>query len=123
VTFTVWAPDLQRVRLQVGGTDHEMQPGEGGWWHADVEAAPGTDYAFLLGDDDTPLPDPRSQWQPHGVHAASRTYDHDAFAWTDASWHGRALEGSVIYELHIGTFTPGRTFDAAIERLDQRLRR
>ncbi|VXB21051.1 malto-oligosyltrehalose trehalohydrolase [Aeromicrobium sp. 9AM] len=118
MTFTVWAPDLQRVRLQVGGTDHAMQPGEGGWWHADVEAEPGTDYAFLLGDDDTPLPDPRSRWQPSGVHAASRTYDHDDFAWTDADWHGRALEGSVIYELHIGTFTPGRTFDAAIERLD-----
>ena len=118
MTFTVWCPDLQRVRLRVGGTDHEMHLGEGGWWHADVDAEPGTDYAFLLGDDDTPLPDPRSTWQPHGVHAASRTYDHDAFAWTDADWQGRALEGSVIYELHIGTFTPGRTFDAAIERLD-----
>lgn len=116
--LTVWCPDLQRVRLRVGGTDHEMQLREGGWWHAEVAAEPGTDYAFLLGDDDTPLPDPRSTWQPHGVHEASRTYDHDAFAWTDAGWPGRTLEGSVIYELHIGTFTPGRTFDAAIERLD-----
>ena len=116
--FTVWCPDLQRVRLQVGGTDDEMQLREGGWWHAEVDAGPGADYAFLLGDDDTPLPDPRSRWQPHGVHEASRTYDHDAFAWRDADWQGRALEGSVIYELHIGTFTPGRTFDAAIERLD-----
>ncbi len=116
--FTVWCPDLQRVRLRVGGTDHEMQLGESGWWYAGVDALPGTDYAFLLGDDDTPLPDPRSTWQPQGVHAASRTYDHSAFAWTDSSWEGRELEGAVIYELHMGTFTPGRTFDAAIERLD-----
>jgi maltooligosyltrehalose trehalohydrolase len=119
MTFTVWCPDLQRVRLRVGGTDHDMQPWRrSGWWYAEVDAEPGTDYAFLLGDDDTPLPDPRSAWQPHGVHGASRTYAHDAFAWTDDAWQGRGLEGSVIYELHIGTFTPGRTFDAAIERLD-----
>lgn len=127
MTFTVWCPDLQRVRLRVGGTDHEMQLGDGGWWHADVDSPAGTDYAYLLGDDDTPLPDPRSAWQPYGVHGASRTYDHDAFVWTDSSWQGCALEGAVIYELHIGTFTggeqlgggtPGRTFDAAIERLD-----
>jgi len=119
MTFTVWCPDLDRVRLRVGGTDHEMTPWErSGWWFADVDAAPGTDYAFLLGDDDAPLPDPRSVWQPQGVHEASRTYDQDAFAWTDGSWDGRELARSVIYELHIGTFTPGGTFDAAIERLD-----
>ncbi|MEV7396992.1 malto-oligosyltrehalose trehalohydrolase [Aeromicrobium sp. NPDC092404] len=118
MAFTVWCPDLQRVRLRVGGTDHEMRSGDDGWWRADVEAGPGTDYAYLLDDDDTPLPDPRSTWQPNGVHAASRTYDHESFAWTNSQWQGRALEGSVIYELHIGTFTPGRTFDAAIERLD-----
>ena len=79
---------------------------------------PGADYAYLLDDDDTPLSDPRSQWQPHGVFGPSRSYDHSAFRWTDADWTGRALPGSVLYELHIGTFTPGRTFDSAIERLD-----
>lgn len=118
MTFRVWCPELDRVRVKVGGTDHEMRADGGGWWGAAVTAPAGTDYAFLLGDDETPLPDPRSAWQPHGVHAASRTYDHGEFGWTDAGWPGRELARSVIYELHIGTFTPGGTFDDAIERLD-----
>ncbi|MFC3502320.1 malto-oligosyltrehalose trehalohydrolase [Micromonospora krabiensis] len=118
--FTVWAPDAARVRLRLAGAaDHEMTAAPGGWWRAEVpEAAPGTDYAFLLDDDDRPLPDPRSAWQPHGVHGPSRLYDHAAFGWTDDGWTGRQLPGSVLYELHIGTFTPEGTFDAAIERLD-----
>jgi maltooligosyltrehalose trehalohydrolase len=118
MSFSVWCPDLERVRLRIDGTDHEMARAERGWWSADVDAAHGTDYAFLLGDDETPLPDPRSSWQPGGVHAASRTYDHARFTWSDADWAGRALERSVIYELHIGTFTTGGTFDAAIDKLD-----
>jgi maltooligosyltrehalose trehalohydrolase len=118
MSFSVWCPDLERVRLRIDGTDHEMARAERGWWSADVDAAHGTDYAFLLGDDETPLPDPRSSWQPDGVHAASRTYDHARFTWSDADWAGRALERSVIYELHIGTFTTGGTFDAAIDKLD-----
>ncbi len=95
-----------------------MSRGDDGWWHPPELLLPGADYAYLLDDDDTPLPDPRSQWQPHGVFGPSRVYDHAAFRWTDAGWTGRALPGSVLYELHIGTFTPGRTFDAAVERLD-----
>ncbi len=113
--FSVWAPAADRVRVRVDGTDHEMTAGAAGWWRADVT---GTDYAFLLGDDDTPLPDPRSLRQPHGVHEASRVYDHAAFGWTDERWTGRQLAGGVVYELHVGTFTEGGTFDAAIERLD-----
>jgi maltooligosyltrehalose trehalohydrolase len=119
MTLTVWCPDLERVRVQVDGVEHDMAPAErGGWWTADVDATHGTDYAFVLGDDETPLPDPRSTWQPRGVHAASRVYDHDAFEWHDQGWTGRELARSVIYELHIGTFTPGGTFDAAVDRLD-----
>ena len=117
--FTVWAPQRQRVRVVVDGVEHELTRTASGWWSVDVDGAgPGADYAFRLDDEDTPLPDPRSRWQPHGVHAASRVYDHGAFEWTDQSWTGRALPGSVLYELHIGTFTPGGTFDSAIERLD-----
>ncbi|NRQ50114.1 malto-oligosyltrehalose trehalohydrolase [Aeromicrobium stalagmiti] len=119
MTITVWCPDLERVRLRVDGTDHEMRPWQrSGWWSAAVDVSHGTDYAFVLGDDETPLPDPRSAWQPRGVHEASRAYDHSLFTWTDAAWTGRELAGAVVYELHIGTFTPGRTFDSAIERLD-----
>jgi maltooligosyltrehalose trehalohydrolase len=112
--FTVWAPEAERVLVRVDGTDYEMTAATGGWWQAD---ATGTDYAFLLGDDEKPLPDPRSLRQPHGVHEASRVYDHSAFAWTDSGWTGRPLPGGVVYELHVGTFTEGGTFDSAIERL------
>jgi maltooligosyltrehalose trehalohydrolase len=95
-----------------------MAAGEGGWWHADVPREAGTAYAFLLGDSDDALPDPRSRWQPDGVHGASRVYDHSAFTWTDQAWTGRGLPGAVVYELHVGTFTAAGTFDGAVERLD-----
>jgi maltooligosyltrehalose trehalohydrolase len=116
--FEVWAPAHERVRIRVDGRDHAMSRGTDGWWAADVEAGPGNDYGYLLGDDDTLRPDPRSRWQPDGVHGPSRVYDHEAFGWTDHGWTGRTLAGSVIYELHVGTFTPEGTFDAAIGRLD-----
>ncbi|MGH3669791.1 MAG: malto-oligosyltrehalose trehalohydrolase [Pseudonocardiaceae bacterium] len=117
--FTVWAPRRQRMRIVVDGSEHELAPTTGGWWGGAIDGAgPGSDYAFLLDEEEIPLPDPRSRWQPCGVHAASRVYDHGAFEWTDQGWTGRALPGSVLYELHIGTFTPGGTFDSAIERLE-----
>ncbi|GLY24358.1 malto-oligosyltrehalose trehalohydrolase [Micromonospora sp. NBRC 101691] len=118
--FTVWAPEAERVRLRItGDADREMTPAPGGWWRAEApDAGPGTDYAFLLDDDGSALPDPRSPWQPAGVHGPSRVYDHAAFAWQDQGWTGRQLPGSVLYELHVGTFTPEGTFDAVIDRLD-----
>ncbi len=117
--FSVWAPTRQRVRVLVDGSPHPMTRDGSGWWHADVEGAgPGTAYAYLLDDDETPLPDPRSRWQPTGVHGASRVYDDAAHPWADGAWTGRQLPGAVLYELHIGTFTPDGTFDSAIERLD-----
>ncbi|MFV2103222.1 malto-oligosyltrehalose trehalohydrolase [Micromonospora sp. LOL_024] len=116
--FTVWAPEASRVRLSLPGTaDHEMRTGQGGWWRVQVPGA-GPDYCFLLDDDDQALPDPRSGWQPAGAHGPSRIYDHAAFGWTDQAWTGRQLPGSVLYELHVGTFTPEGTFDAAVGRLD-----
>ncbi|HEY6423192.1 MAG TPA: malto-oligosyltrehalose trehalohydrolase [Pseudonocardiaceae bacterium] len=117
--FTVWAPQRHRVRVVADGAEHELTRRTGGWWGVDVDSArPGTDYVFRLDEEDTPLPDPRSRWQPDGVHTSSRVYDHGAFPWTDQAWTGRTLTGSVLYELHIGTFTPTGTFDSAIERLD-----
>lgn len=107
--------------MLIGGADppHELTPADDGWWRREISGAgPGTDYAYLLDDDPTPLPDPRSRRQPQGVHGPSQLFNADAFAWTDHGWTGRSLPGSVLYELHIGTFTPGGTFDSCIERLD-----
>ena len=116
----VWAPAAAvGVDAEVGGRRLAMRPGAvPGWWEADVpDAGDGTDYAFRL-DGSDPLSDPRSPRQPSGVSGPSRLYDHDAFSWTDQGWRGGPLHGSVIYELHVGTFTPEGTLDAAIERLD-----
>ena len=117
--FSVWAPWVKRVAVKVGDASYSMSgPDERGWWKAAVEnAGPGTDYAFLVEDDPTPYPDPRSAWQPHGVHGASRVYDQKAFAWQAERWNAPPLSGAVIYEMHVGTFTQGGTFDTAIERL------
>jgi len=116
--FEVWVPE-KTVKLRVGGEDREMERGDDGWWRLDVPSAgPGTDYAFVLPDGDKALPDPRSPWQPQGVHGPSRVYDQAAFGWTDQGWTGRQLPGAVLYEMHVGTFTAAGTFDAAIERLD-----
>ncbi|HEU5033630.1 MAG TPA: malto-oligosyltrehalose trehalohydrolase [Mycobacteriales bacterium] len=118
-TYRVWAPDAQRVDVDIRGSRHPMSRSRpDGWWEAVVDGAGvDADYAFRL-DGGDPRPDPRSLRQPLGVHAASRGYDHSTFAWHDGEWRGRPLAGSVLYELHVGTFTPGGTFDAAIERLD-----
>ena len=111
--FSVWAPGSTRVAVVVDEARVEMTR-RGDWWRA---SADGADYSFSL--DDGPLrPDPRSQWQPHGVHGPSRVYDHSAFEWTDDLWRGVPLAGAVLYELHVGTFTAEGTFDAAVMRLD-----
>ena len=119
--FEVWAPAPERVELVVGGTRHAMTRGARGWWSASVGAAPGDDYGFSL-DGGDPLPDPRSPWQPNGVHGLSRVLDHAEHERRDAGWRGRPLKSAVVYELHIGTFTPAGTFDAAIEVLDHLVR-
>src|SRR5579872_873033 len=117
--FRVWAPKAQRVRVEVNGDKFSMQPTEGGWWQADVEeAGPGSDYAYFLNDEELALPDPRSEWQPQGVHGRSRIPDHKAFAWTDAGWQAPPLSSGIVYELHVGTFTAEGTLDAAQKKLD-----
>ncbi|MFI8978412.1 malto-oligosyltrehalose trehalohydrolase [Nocardia asteroides] len=116
--FRVWAPEAGTVRLQLDGVAQPMRRNGGGWWSVTVDAGQGARYGFLIDDDPTVLPDPRSPRQPDGVHAPSAVHDLDPARWTDHRWTGRQLAGSVFYELHIGTFTPDGTFDAAIDRLD-----
>ena len=94
-----------------------MRRGERGWWHAELNPELSrADYGFSL-DDGAPLPDPRSPFEPHGVHGLSRPVDHSAFEWRHPQWHQAPLSSAIIYECHIGTFTPEGTFDAATERL------
>ena len=95
-----------------------MDRSDDGWWRTDVDARPDARYGFVLDDDPKVLPDPRSPRQPDGVHERSQLWQPAPDAWTDDDWQGRSIEGRVIYELHIGTFTPGGTFDSAIEKLD-----
>ncbi|UNX53357.1 malto-oligosyltrehalose trehalohydrolase [Georgenia sp. TF02-10] len=114
---TVWAPAATAVALVTGGRDHPMHPRPGGWWQAAAPLPPGTDYAFRL-DGGPALPDPRSPWQPAGVHGPSRTFDPAAHAWGDAGWAGRSSLGAVVYELHVGTFSAAGTFDGALAHLD-----
>ena len=121
----VWAPRPSRVRLVADGEVVEMVPDEGGWWTPDGVPgawAAGTSYGYLLDDDPEPRPDPRSRWQPGGVHDLSRVFDPTAFEWTDHGWSGRQLAGAVVYELHVGTFTPEGTLDSAVTRLDDLVR-
>ncbi|ORA20703.1 malto-oligosyltrehalose trehalohydrolase [Mycobacterium arosiense] len=116
--FRLWAPKPALVRLDVDGRTHAMTRSADGWWHASVDTAPDARYGYLLDDDPTVLPDPRSPRQPEGVHARSQLWDPAAARWTDTAWAGRPVEGAVIYELHLGTFTEAGTFDAAIDKLD-----
>ncbi len=114
----VWAPAAKRVEIRLDSRGFDMTAEEGGWWVAPEEAAPAeADYSFLI-DGGDPLPDPRSPWQPSGVHGPSRTVDHAAFPWTDASFQARPLASAIVYELHTGTFSPEGTFVGAIAKLD-----
>ncbi|GAA1236385.1 maltooligosyltrehalose trehalohydrolase [Microbacterium phyllosphaerae] len=122
----VWAPRAQSVRLRrltpacVLISEHDMTPAESdpGWWRTDVAMSEGERYGFLLDGSHDLRPDPRSRRQPRGVHGPSALFDASRFEWTDTSWTGRPLDGAVIYELHVGTFTPDGTLDALIGRLD-----
>ena len=121
VHFRVWAPGSERVDVVIYGPDAEivrpLSPERSGYFAGWLEGiGAGTRYRYRL-DGTHAFPDPASRFQPDGVHGASEVFDVDAFAWSDEQWPGRPLEEMVIYELHVGTFTPEGTFDSAIERL------
>jgi len=117
VTPDIWAPLATSVSIRTPAGDLELVRGAGDHWISDIDLPVGTDYSVVL-DRGEPVPDPRSRWQPDGVHDASRVFDPSTFEWSDEEWTGRQLAGGVIYELHLGTFTEAGTLDAAIDRLD-----
>jgi maltooligosyltrehalose trehalohydrolase len=120
VRFRLWAPKHERIELELdGATDLlAMARSEEGWHElATSQARVGTLYRLVL-PDGLRVPDPASRFQPQDVHGPSEVTDPDAYAWRDAGWRGRPWTEAVIYELHLGTFTPEGTFRSALERLD-----
>ena len=124
VSFRLWAPAAQRVELCLGETNESIRIPldrcDKGWFQLVTDAAkPGIQYRFRIDNDDAHIvPDPASRFQPRDVHGSSEIINPDAFAWTDDTWLGRRWEEAVIYEIHVGAFTPCGTFSAVRERLD-----
>jgi maltooligosyltrehalose trehalohydrolase len=116
VAFRVWAPNANTVAVRIEGGDHELAAGEDGVFECEVAAAPGTDYVYVI-DGRSERPDPCSRAQPEGVRGPSRIVDPNGFEWTDDDWPGVSLDELVIYELHVGTFSPAGTFAGVAERL------
>ena len=123
VRFRVWAPERKTVEVEIypwpeGIVRHPMERDDGGVWTAEVECTPGTLFRYRL-DDEWSHPDPCSRSQPEGVHGPSQVVDTSAFVWTDGAWRGPDPHRLVIYELHVGAFTPEGTFDGVIAHLDE----
>ena len=117
--FRVWAPARDTVELHVVAPAERRVPlkkNDAGYHEATLDLGAGTRYFFSL--DGADRPDPASRFQPEGVHGPSEVVG-EAFAWSDGQWKGLPLDEYVIYELHVGTFTPEGTFDAVIGRLDE----
>jgi maltooligosyltrehalose trehalohydrolase len=124
VHFRVWAPNAERVEVVVDGPNgtetsarHVLTADANGYFVGVVgDITAGARYRYSL-DGGQPFPDPCSRSQPDGPHEASEVVDPSGFDWHDAGWPGLLPDGLAIYELHVGTFTPEGTFDAAIARL------
>lgn len=117
--FRLWAPAARQVTLRLmreGQTQDLPMSRQGGHFVLSAHAHPGDRYFYLV-DQNKPVPDPVSRLLPEGVHGPTEIVDPQQFAWSDDTWTGIQLRDYIIYELHIGTFTPQGTLDAAIDRL------
>ena len=115
VELRTWAPAAQHARVHVRGVEHDLADEGYGVRSARVPASAGDDYWLVL--DGKRFPDPASRWQPAGLRGPSRVLDAAAFAWSDAGFAAAPLRDTVLYELHVGTFTVEGTFEAAAARL------
>ncbi len=116
----VWAPRASRVHCETdAGGSTALAGDEHGYFSGVIAGGAGTRYGFKLDDDPKRYPDPASRFQPEGPHGWSEVVDPHAFAWTDAHWSGASIEGQVVYEMHVGTFTRAGTFQAATEQIGE----
>src|SRR5215469_10749741 len=117
VRFRLWAPDARSVTVDFSSGNLPMRSVDGGWFELKTsEACPGDRYQFRI--DDRAVPDPASRFQPLGVHGPSEVIDPKAFLWKSAEWRGRPWEETVLYELHVGTFSAEGTYRGAEQKLD-----
>src|SRR5680860_122890 len=120
-SFRVWAPFCSKVELKLffsqGETLIAMEKDICGYFYTEVpNISSGMRYLYVL-DDQKERPDPASRFQPEGVHGPSCVMDHDDYKWKDYKWKGISLQELILYEVHIGTFTPEGTFEAAIQKI------
>ena len=118
-SFAVWAPKARSVSVHLLSPVERivpLTPADGGYFVSRIDGVePGSRYRFRLNNADE-FPDPASRYQPEGVHGPSEIVARD-FRWTDQKWKGISLRDTVLYEIHVGTFTPAGTFDGVIEQL------
>jgi malto-oligosyltrehalose trehalohydrolase len=114
--FSIWAPASATVKLWLNDAEFDMHTAGDGWHDITKPALPGDRYGFVLADR-TRVADPASNRQQEGPRGPSLIVNHD-FAWKNPNWKGRPWHEAVVYELHIGTFTPEGTFAAAAEKLE-----
>ncbi len=118
--FRLWAPSCRKVDLCLFQADSEtllpMHPVPGGWHQREAEASPEGLYAYRI-DEELRVPDPASRFQPQDVHGPSQLVDITGWSWTDDRWTGRPWEETVLYELHVGTFSPEGTYAGVEQRL------
>jgi len=113
----VWAPDHTSLTLIIDSRTVALEAEADGYHGCQVVARPGSRYGFRFDGDDKVYPDPASRWQPDGPHGLSAIVDLAAHEWQDGAWQGLSLPGQVLYEFHIGTFTPEGTWRAAAAQL------
>lgn len=118
-SIAMWAPNKKNVNVVLeDGTTIPLEKDDGGFWRGKTNVlSEGLRYKLSI-DEQTPLPDPVSIYQPHGVHGYSEIVNLQSYTWKDQSWKNIEQEAYIIYELHVGTFTEEGTFDAVIGKLD-----
>jgi len=123
VRFRLWAPGQDQVSIEIDGRNPVHMARQPDGWHEliTIGAHPGTLYRYVVADG-LRVPDPASRFQPQDVHGPSEVIDPGAYDWRDSDWRGRPWSELVIYEIHVGAFTPEGTFRSAIEKLDHLVR-